>query len=299
MEQLLRKLDLTSLRLFVTVCRERNIARAAEREIIAASAVSRRIAEIESLLGVKLIERKSRGVTVTAAGETVLRYADQIVATVEALGAELSRVHAGASGTVRVVANLSSVVQFLPEDVAAFERLYPLITISLEEQTSTHVLRTVAERGADVGICTAPEGVGGLSAQPYRDDRLALIVPQHHRLSGRAAVAFDDIVGEPFVGLRYDSALAQLLQHEAARRQRTLHTKIAVSSLDALCRMVHVGLGIAIVPQQVGTLYLRALDLDLIPLTDPWATRHLLIVTRDAGQLSSAARTLVRFLTQG
>ncbi len=60
MNNLLRKIDLTSLRLFVAVCQEKNIARAAEREFIAPSAVSRRITEIEAIIGLPVIQRQSR-----------------------------------------------------------------------------------------------------------------------------------------------------------------------------------------------------------------------------------------------
>ena len=68
MDNLLRKLDLTSLRLFVAVCQEKNIARAAEREFIAPSAVSRRIADIETIIGLPIIQRQSRGISVTPVG---------------------------------------------------------------------------------------------------------------------------------------------------------------------------------------------------------------------------------------
>jgi DNA-binding transcriptional LysR family regulator len=100
MENLLKKLDLTSLRLFVAVCQEQNIARAAEREFIASSAVSRRIAEIEALIGLPVIQRQSRGITVTPVGETVLRYALAIIGSIEQMSAELSRFWAGVPGGV-------------------------------------------------------------------------------------------------------------------------------------------------------------------------------------------------------
>jgi len=100
MENLLKKLDLTSLRLFVAVCQERNIARAAEREFIASSAVSRRIAEIEAVIGLPVIQRQSRGITVTPVGETVLRYALAIIGNLEQMSAELSRFSSGAKGRV-------------------------------------------------------------------------------------------------------------------------------------------------------------------------------------------------------
>ncbi|HVL76707.1 MAG TPA: LysR family transcriptional regulator, partial [Noviherbaspirillum sp.] len=136
MNTFLRKLDLTSLRLFVAVCREQNIARAAERELIAPSAVSRRIAEIESVIGMPVIQRRSRGITVTPIGLTVLRHAEAVIASIEALAAELSQYSSGAMGEVRLVANLSSIVQFLPEDIAAFQRVFPSVTIDVEEQNS-------------------------------------------------------------------------------------------------------------------------------------------------------------------
>ncbi|MBN9342604.1 MAG: TPM domain-containing protein, partial [Comamonadaceae bacterium] len=111
---------LTSLRLFVAVCQERNIARAAEREAIAPSAVSRRIAEIESVIGQPVIHRESRGISVTPIGEAVYRHAREVLADIERMEAELSQYATGAKGTIRIVGNMSSIVQFLPEDIAAF-----------------------------------------------------------------------------------------------------------------------------------------------------------------------------------
>ncbi|MGF6597097.1 DNA-binding transcriptional LysR family regulator [Paraburkholderia sp. GAS448] len=298
MENLLKKLDLTSLRLFVAVCQEKNIARAAEREFIASSAVSRRIAEIETLVGLPVIQRQSRGVTVTPVGETVLRYAQTIIANIEQMSAELSRFSSGAKGSVRVVANLSSIVQFLPEDISAFTRVFPDVSIELEEENSSEVLRIVEEHGADFGICNPVAGVDAFGQEPYRADRLALMVPRTHRLAGAQTVAFADVLDDSFVGLRSESALTRLLAQQAAQAGRTLDVKIRVSSLDALCRMVHVGLGIAVVPEQVGQLYVNALDVRLLPLRDTWATRQLVLVFRSRDQLTASAAQLVRFLAE-
>jgi DNA-binding transcriptional LysR family regulator len=303
MENLLRKLDLTSLRLFVAVCQEKNIARAAEREFIAPSAVSRRIAEIETLIGLPVIERQSRGIAVTPVGETVLRYAQMIIADIEAMSAELSLFLSGAKGSVRVVANLSSIVQFLPEDVAAFERVFPNVHIDLEERHTADVLRLVDERGADLGICNAT-GLGAAEVEhvPYRTDRLALAVPRlhprAHRYAAASRVAFADLLGERFVGLRDESALTRQLAVEAARAGARLDVKIRVSSLDALCRMVHAGLGVAVVPEQTAQLYLGTLDIAIVPLSDAWAVRQLVIVYKHREQLSASAAALVRFLSQ-
>jgi DNA-binding transcriptional LysR family regulator len=299
MENLLKKLDLTSLRLFVAVCQERNIARAAEREFIAPSAVSRRIAEIEAVIGLPVIQRQSRGITVTPVGETVLRYALAIIGNIEQMSAELSRFSSGVKGRVRVVANLSSIVQFLPEDVAAFGRAFPEVSIELEEQNSADVLRLVGEHAADFGICNAVAGSEAFEQVPYRQDRLAVLVPGGHRLAGMARVAFNGLLGDGFVGLRGESALTQMLARQAAAEGRQLDVKIRVSSLDALCRMVHAGLGIAIVPEQVGLLYVNALDVRLLSLSDAWAVRRLIVIFKAREQLSASAAALVGFLGSG
>ncbi|MFL9918994.1 LysR family transcriptional regulator [Paraburkholderia fungorum] len=296
MENLLKKLDLTSLRLFVAVCQEQNIARAAEREFIASSAVSRRIAEIEAVIGLPVIQRQSRGITVTPVGETVLRYALAIIGNIEQMSAELSRFSSGAKGRVRVVANLSSIVQFLPEDVAAFGRMFPEVSIELEEENSTDVLRIVDEHGADFGICNPVAGSEAFEQVPYREDRLAVLVPGGHRLAGVPRVAFEELLDESFVGLRSESALTKLLAQQAASAGRQLDVKIRVSSLDALCRMVHAGLGIAIVPEQVGLLYVNALDVRLLSLSDIWAVRHLIMIFKSRDQLSASTAALVGFL---
>lgn len=298
MDNLLRKLDLTSLRLFVAVCQEKNIARAAEREFIAPSALSRRIADIETLIGMPVIQRQSRGIAVTPVGETVLRHALAVIGNIEALGAELSQYYSGAKGNVRLVANLSSMVQFLPEDIAAYQRIFPEVSIDIEEQNSAEVLRTIAERDADFGICNAIAGIEQFGHLHYRTDRLSLMIPLGHRLAQATQSRLADLLQESFVGLRGESALTHLLAQEAAALGAELKIQIRVGSLDALCRMVHAGLGVAIVPHQVGELYVNTLNVRLVPLSDPWAVRQLVVVFKERDQLNATARTLVNFLAQ-
>jgi len=297
MDHLLRRLDLTSLRLFAAVCQEKNIARAAEREFIAPSAVSRRIAEIEAVIGLPVIERHQRGVSVTPVGETVLRYANQIIGSIESLGAELSRFRSGAKGSVRLAANISSFVQFLPEDIAAFLRIFPDVHLELEEQHSSDVLRMVDERSVDVGICVGAGIPNHFEVLPYRTDRLAIVLPKRHRLAAEAQVSFSETLGEKFVGLKQESALSQQLVRQAEGLGVQLDVRFGVGSLDALCRMVHVGLGVAVMPRLAAELYLHTLDIAVRPLSDDWALRELALVFQARDQLSASAEALVTFLT--
>jgi molybdate transport repressor ModE-like protein len=90
--------DPTSLRLFIAICEEGSIARASEREGIAAAAVSRRISDMESALGTSLLSRRARGVTATPAGEILLRHARHLMESVEVLQSDLSEFSSGVRG---------------------------------------------------------------------------------------------------------------------------------------------------------------------------------------------------------
>lgn len=291
-----KKIDLITLRLFVTVCQEKNIARAAEREFIAHSAISRRIGELEAIVGHPVIDRGSRGIAITPAGRTVLKYAELVLSGLEEMEREIKLLSDGALGKVRLVGNLSSIVQFLPEDLAAFQRAFPQVDIDLEEKTSYLVMQSIRDRTADIGVCNALESDFGLEVYPYRKDRLMLIVPKGHRLGEVNIVYLQDFINESFVGLNDDSALALLLASQTQHTGNSLNIKIRVSSLDALCRMVHVGLGVAVVPQQIGEMYLNTLDVRLIPIADAWATRQLVLVYNCDFPLTATAASLVSFL---
>src|SRR6185369_4829219 len=106
--------DLVSLSLFHLVARSGSISKGAELLHLAVGAASKRITDLEAAVGAKLLERHSRGVTLTVAGQALLSHAQRILSDVDQLAAELSDHAAGLVGVVRLWANTSEVTQFLP-----------------------------------------------------------------------------------------------------------------------------------------------------------------------------------------
>jgi DNA-binding transcriptional LysR family regulator len=227
----------------------------------------------------------------------VLRYAQAVIASIQSMEAELAQYATGAKGNIHIAASLSAVVQFLPEDIAIFKRAFPDIDIEIEEQMSANVLRSVRAGDIDFGICNTVPGIEDLERLPYRTDRLVLMVPAGHRLESAMTVRLSDFVVERFVGLGSDAALTQLLRQQAHMLDTQLDVKIRVGSLDALCRMVHVQLGVAVVPQQIGELYVNSLNVRLVPIAEPWALRSLVMVCQHRDRLSVPAAALVNFLS--
>ena len=237
-----------------------------------------------------------RGVELTPAGQTFLARARSILHQADQVDDELRRHASGARGHVRVFANISAIVEFLPAALASFLAKYPDIHIHLEEHVSAAVAAGVADNLADFGILSAVAAVDGLSMTPFCKDELVVILKPDHALAGRSALSYSDIAQLPLVGLHANSSLHHLLARAAADEGRPLNFRIRVTSFDAVCAMVAAGLGISVIPKAAATAYAAQLRLNAIPLAEPWATRQLLICTRSDQVLPSAARHLLDHL---
>jgi len=291
------QIDQVTLRLFIAVCEEGTIARAAEREFIAPSAVSKRIADLEALVDVALLSRSQRGVRATAAGEALLRHARLIMRGHERMQAELSQYAAGARGHVRVLANVSSMVEFLPEALSEFLKANPQIRVDVEERVSAEIVRGLEEGVADLGICRDVVSMGSLDALPYRADHLALIVPRGHPLAAEANVGFEQTLAFDHLGLSSNASVNALMQRIAAEKGRELNYRTYVSTFDAAYRFIQAGLAVAILPGEA--LPRHAADeygIVAVPLRDAWAERRFVICVRDRSALTLAASHLLDHL---
>ena len=294
-----RRIDLTSLQLFVAVCELGSIGRAAEREFIAASAVSKRLSDLETAVDTALLYRHSRGVTLTPAGESLLHHARTVLFGLERMQGELSEYADGVRGHVRMHANISAIFQFLPEDLGAFAQEHSQIKIDLQEHLSSDVLHAVQEGAADLGICNVAMASGALQLQsrPYRSDHLMLVTPAGHALSARSAIAFEELLDWDIVGLHANSSISLAMRAAAAAAGRPLRQRIQVTGLDAMCRMIDSGLGVGLLPDRAFELMRGVGDLTAVPLQDAWAPRELRVVARDFDALPVTARLLAEHLS--
>ena len=293
---LLRRLDPTTLRLFVAMCEDGTLTQAARRAAIAPSAVSKRLVELEQSLGVQLMTRQARGMGMTLAGETLLHHARRMLHDVEQIVVELAEHAKGVRGIVRMFANLSAIVQFLPEDLRAFLARQEAIKISLEERPSGGVVAGVEAGLAELGICAGSIPTRGLTSVLYRRDSLVVVMRHDHPLADRPALAFRDTLDHDFVGLHAESSIYASVRGEAQSIGRPLRLRVHVPGFDAVLRMAQADMGLGVVPLGVFALLGSAMDLAAIPLTDPWAQRELRIVSRP-GERSPAASLLVASLT--
>lgn len=296
----MRDLDLTTLRLFVAVCEARNIARAAQLHHIVPSAISKRLALLEQTVGNTLIERRRRGVVPTGAGEILLEHARAMLAAADRAGRDMAAYGNGITGQVRILATVSSIAEFLPDDIASFLQVpaHRDIRIDIEEAVSSELVRGLREGVVPVGVCWDAADLAGLQTRSYRRDHLAIVAPLSHPLARRRRCAFEDTLGFDQVGLPASTAVHTMLARAAAIIGRPINYRAVVSTFDASMRCVRAGLGIAVVPREVAEPVAATLGIRVLPLTDDWAQRRFAICFNDEKRLSPAARMLVEHLHQ-
>jgi DNA-binding transcriptional LysR family regulator len=296
---LLRRLDLTTLQLFVAVAEEAILTKAAARAGIAPSAASKRLADLEQDLDVALFTRHSKGMQLTPAGDTLLVHARRMLLNVAMIGVELGEYKQGVRGHIRMLANLSAVVAFLPEDLQSFFAAHGDLRIELEERPTDRVVKGIVEGWAEIGICSRDADLMGLDAAVYRRDELVVVMRPDHPLARGKALAYGDTLGYEQIALHAESSIFTRSRIAAREAGRPLRRRIHVPGFDAICRTVQANLGIALIPAPVFEILGKPMNLHAERLTDGWARRELVVVTADVAALSTAGRLLRDHLLAG
>lgn len=292
----MRDIDPVSIRLFLATLEEGSIARAAARESIVPSAVSKRISELEAELRVPLLDRSVKGVQATPAGEALAHHARALLQGMDRMQREMAGYVDGVRGLIKVLASVTSLSGELPADIMRFRAGRPQVEIDVEERTTPAIYRDVRDGLADVGVASEFASHEGLQVFPYRRYSLAAVVPSGHALAGQAQLNYAQLLGDDLVELTRDSGIT-LVFDEAAREARTSRTvRARVSSFETICTLVAGGLGVGVVPLYLKAAKEKTLNVRLVPLADAWARPRSFVAVRDLDTLPVAARAFVAHL---
>jgi DNA-binding transcriptional LysR family regulator len=284
--------------LFVRVVEQGTIAAAAELEHIAAPAVSKRLRELEELFGTPLLVRTNKGIAPTAAGVNLSVLARDLLDDMRNIVLRMKAFSDGLRGTVRALVNISAASTCMPALVKSFSERYPEVHVSLLERDSLTITESVAANVAEIGIFTRLPHGADIEVHPFRRDELKVLVPADHALASRKHVTFAETLDYEHVVLHAGTHLRFQMLNAANQSGKSLREKVEVSSYDALCKMVQVGMGVGILPASNAELY-RLPGTRTLRLDEPWATRELVIGVRRADALSPVARLFFDHLRAG
>ncbi len=282
----LSRIDLVSLRLLLAVAQTGSLTRGAELSHLALAAASTRLKALEDRLGVTLLERHARGVRLTKAGEIAVARARVIEAELARLGLEIEDYRQGATGHLKIVANVSAMSTQLPRDLAAFLRAHPGVRIDVSEEPSRAGLARLRNNQADVAIVVDLGWQPGLEARPYARDELVAMQalppasgPGRLRSASRP-MTLEELLAQDLILLQEGGHISEWLSDLARQHELSIRLRAQAKGFEALAQLVAAGLGTTVLPRAVAERYIQILPLVLRPLADLPAERGLVIVRR-------------------
>ena len=290
------RVDFVTLKLFCAIVQSGSITKGASECNLALSAASRRISEFEETVGMALLDRSVKGVTLTHAGHAVMQHALRLFQGFEQLSNELGEYSKGIKGHVRLWANMSALTEFLPSALASFLKDYPEIQVEVEEQLSGDIVRALMDSIADIGVFAQGPITTGLETHIMGKDQLVIACSKDHPLGKRKSISFEECLAYDFVGLNRGSSLLELTSRNAERLGKQMSLRIQVRSYDAMCQMIAVNLGIGVLPIQACAAQIKAMGLKTVQLEDVWAKRNLLVATKAGINHSPATKLLSQHL---
>jgi len=192
-------LELRHLRYFVAVAEERNFSRAAERLHMAQSPLSAAIRQLEQEVGAELLNRSSRGVTLTPAGDVLLDRALRILESVEGAVAAARRADSGELGLVRIGFSWSARFATLPTLARRFAENHPDVTLVTQEMWNADMPAALRSARIDLAVSLCPERDGDLDYELLRQEAVVVLIPERHRLADARGIGLDELADEQFV----------------------------------------------------------------------------------------------------
>jgi DNA-binding transcriptional LysR family regulator len=279
-------MELRQLEYFAAVARHRHFTRAAEALYVTQPALSQQIRRLEGELGLTLLRRTSKGVELTAAGEDLLRHAENVLAEIARARADMDR-HTGVTrGVVRIAATAADAPR-LPEALADFHEAHPGIQIGLRQGSAAEIVALVAAGTVDVAVLSLGDEPAGVTVTPLGEEPLRVAVAVEDEVAG-TTVTLDALRGRPFILAEPGTTLRDTVMAAAQKAGFSPLPLFEVGDPLTVRYLVRAGLGISVVPaswlERPGPVVAAA------DLKDP--PRHRLCLLTPAAGTSPAGRLL-------
>ncbi len=287
-------LDFVTLRVFKAAVEERSLVSAAEREHLAPSAISRRISDFEARLGITLLRRHDRGVEPTAAGQLLMRHVEALFNIVDMTMADLESLSLGQTGSVKILANLSTISGQMPNLLGQLASQHPSIDFHLEQSDSEEAVRAVGLGLADIALVTGSVDVSHLTSFEFSVDRLVVVLPQKQPwVELGSHLKLRDIVCQPYIGLHNDLALQTLIRQKAAGLGCSLREVVNVGGFETIGNFVGRGLGLSVMPERHARAIHDQEKVLISELNEDWAIRRTQVCVKSIASLSPAAKVVL------
>jgi DNA-binding transcriptional LysR family regulator len=285
------RIDALGVEAFLAIAEHGSFQKAADAIHLTQTALSRRLQNLEALLGVTLIERTTRSVELTTIGRDFLPQARRLVTDLEAALSEIHESGKAQRGDVSIACVPTVGVQYLPRVIQAYAARHPQNRIRILDHASSDVAAAVLRREAEFGINIAGSHHPELRSEPLTEDRFVLVCRRDHPLADRATTSWRELESYRLIFAGEVSGNRPLLDGALAGLGLAIDAFYEVQRSSTALGLVAAGVAAAVVPRLAlqKSAYPR---LRVVALADPVVSRSLVLVSRRNAHLSPAAQAL-------
>lgn len=291
-------MQLKALKIFCDVVHRRSFSRAAEENGISQSGASQVVHQLETELGVKLIDRSKRPFILTPEGETYYAGCRDIVEQYVELERRVRQRHEEAAGRVRVASIPSVGMLYMSRAVEEFMAQYPQADVRVEYRHPERVYQEVLEDEADLGLVSYPKASRNIEVIPWREETMVLACAPGHRFGERAAIGLADLREVRLI--HFTAELPIRHEIDKALDAEGIETTVVLEfdNIEHVKRAIEIDEGVSLLPWPTVEREVAAGSLIAVPLAGEPLVRPLGILHRHNKALSAAARRFIDFLCQ-
>ncbi len=291
-------LNVARLKVLKEVAYRGSISAAAEALSYTQSAVSQQVAALEEETGMALLERHPRGVSLTAAGQTLVGHAEGILARLDTAEAALSAIAGLRGGRLRMASFPSAGATLMPVAIAGFRAAYPDVELTLAEGEVEEIVPRLRAGELDLALLFEFEGEDpmpeDLARSPLLDDPMYLALPREHRLASKRRLRLADLQGDAWIQTSSASACARHVVRccHAAGFEPTV--SFESDDYQTVQGLVAAGVGVALIPELALSVVRE--DVAIRALSPAPPARRVIAATPEGARLVPAAPTMLAML---
>ncbi|MHB8843642.1 MAG: selenium metabolism-associated LysR family transcriptional regulator [Nitrospirota bacterium] len=295
-------MDLHQIEIFCSLIRHKSFSRAAEALLLSQPTVSGHIKNLETELGVKLLDRMGKRVLPTEAGEVLYRHGLKLLEERDRTRQEIDSLSGTVSGLLRLGGSTIPGAYILPPFIGAFRKKHPAVSVQLMIDDTARVTEAVLAGELMIGIVGARVADPRLEVHPFETDELVVAVPARHGWAKKRTIAPDALVGEPFILREEGSGTRRIMEDrldKAGISVADLNLSAIVGSSDAVRQAVKAGLGVAILSRRAIQDDLEAGKLSAIRISGVRMERSFFVVLLKGRSRSPLCRAFLDFILKG
>jgi DNA-binding transcriptional LysR family regulator len=273
-------LDSRQMLAFVALARRGSFTEAVKDLFLTQSAVSHAMKALEREVGCRLVDRSGKRVTLTQAGEQLLRHAERILAEMRDARMGLDEISKWGHGRLRLGASTTACQYFLPAVLREFKQSFPKCLIRIEPSDSPRQLELLRSQQIDLAIMLASKGLGDVTYVPLFTDELRFVVAPMHPWARLQRDPRSGLVNETLILYNQHSATFRMVIDHFREERVGYNNFMELGSMEAIKELVKLGLGVAvlapwIVRSELETGSLVQLPLGTRPLKREWGVGYL------------------------